>query len=77
MSTSLNNNQRIYGYRVDATHNHTYRVLESLSHQKHQEEQTDRDGEDEECPPESPALNSLNSAWLARGDSEEGLDRFL
>lgn len=38
MSSSLESNNKIYGYRVDATHNYTYRVLESISRQERKEE---------------------------------------
>jgi hypothetical protein len=34
LSSTLESNNKIYGYRVDATHNYTYRVLESITRQE-------------------------------------------
>ena len=75
LSSSLDSNQRIYGYRVDATHNHTYRILESLAHQKNKEEKEELEGSPTE--PEQTMPSSLNTGWEDNGGEEDGLDGHL
>lgn len=74
MASSLESNNKIYGYRVDAAHNYTYRVLESFTRQE-KPDATDKDDE-QSYRRERAELNSLNSQFVYN-EMEEGFGKYL